>query len=114
MKKSILFGIIAITIVACIAGLMSFSAADGESPYLYVKTFESHNKMVAAKLLVSDGVEILKEVELEMVRPKSYNENILAITSVLNEIRAQGYELISSNSSCSEWVAMTNYIFEKK
>lgn len=115
MKKSILIGLVSIILLGSIVSLMSFkSSPPVDDAYIVVKTHESHNKMLKAYVLVTNGTEIIKTIDLETARPKQANDNLLIITSVLNDIKSQGYTLISSNSSCSEWMAMTNYIFEKK
>jgi len=92
----------------------SFYSSSLENDYLLVRVFESPSSLYSSKITVTDGKEIIKSVELSAMRPKHVEDNVLKIASILNELKNQGYTLISSNSGGNEAFTFTDYIFEKK
>ncbi len=114
MKKTVITSLIATSIVSLIFVLMSFKSGSGEESLILVRTFESVNSMYASKIIISDGIEILKMTELEVMRPKTQENNVLKIAAALKELKNKGYTLITSSSGGSDAFTITDYVFEKR
>lgn len=113
MKKTIITSLFAITIVSVIFILMSFKSGPGEESLILVRTFESVNSMYASKIIISDGSEIIKMITLEVMRPKTQENNVLKIASALKDLKNKGYTLVTSSSGGSDAFTITDYVFEK-
>lgn len=115
MKKLLLTCLLVVGIVGGFFITMSFKAAPAEHNYLIVRTVETQYSGFS-KILISDGTTIIKTIELERMFVKSakVTENFLRIANALEEIRGQGYVLVSSNSGGGYEYLVANYIFEKK
>ena len=85
--------------------------------FLIVRTFEMmRGTTTKSVLIVSDGTKELKSIPLKGVKPKNLSFNLEIIIKTLNDIKDQGYILISTNGggANSAGVFMTNYIFQKE
>jgi hypothetical protein len=114
MKKLIVASLIALTVFVTGVLLMSFKPGVNEESLVLVRTFESVNSMYASKIIISDGTQILKQIELEVMRPKTQENNVLKIASALKELKNSGYTLITSSSGGSDAFTITDYVFEKR
>jgi hypothetical protein len=115
MKKVTLISLFLAGTIIVLFGIMSFKSAPNEHSYLIVRTIETQYAGFS-KILISDGSTIIKTIELERMFLKSakVTENFLTISMALEEVRSQGYVLITSNSSGGYEYMVANYIFEKK
>jgi hypothetical protein len=114
MKKLIIAGIVLASVICASIVLMSFKPGPAEESVVLVRTFESVNSMYASKIIVSDGTQILKITELEVMRPKTQESNVLKIASALKELKNSGYTLVTSSSGGSDAFTITDYVFEKR
>ncbi|MEI6436054.1 MAG: hypothetical protein WCP32_14505 [Bacteroidota bacterium] len=114
MKKVLIVSLIIVGLTGGVFTMTSFKSAPNEHSYIIVRTVETQYKGFG-KILVSDGVTIIKTIELEKMFLKSakVTENFLRIANALEEVRSQGYTLISSNSAGGYEYLVTNYIFQK-
>ena len=114
MKKSILTFLAFASIIIGVIFLMSFKPSEGTDDMILVRTYET-STFFTSKIIISDGIKIVKSVELEATKPKSMEGNALKIAAELRNVKNQGYTLTSSNSGgSSEVFTITNYVFEKK
>ena len=113
MKKTILISSIAIAVISSSIFLMSFKSSPQEGSLLFVRIFESTNSSYRSSITISDGVTIIKSIDLEVMKPRKEEANTLKIAQALNNIKDQGYTLVSSNGGGSLFT-VTNYVFEKK
>lgn len=115
MKNIIFRSFVVIGILAILIAIISFRSAPTPHNYLYVRIVESENAGMS-QLLVSDGSTIIKTVWLEKKwwKPVQVSNNFNKIVSALDEIRNQGYKLISSNGGGGYEYDATTYIYEKE
>jgi len=99
--------------IVSLASIMSFKTMGGEKEIIIVRTVESENSMFSSSVIVTDAKKTIKIVELDAMRPKNMESNLIKITAVLNECRQQGYKLIEANSGAGAF-NVGNYIFEKE
>jgi hypothetical protein len=114
MKKGIIIGLIASLCISSIVALMSFKSVTNEENYIVVRVFECQDGLLGSFIIISDGVKIIKTIELKVLKQKTQEENMIKIVQTLNEIKNQGYTLISSNNGGVNLNLITNYVFEKK
>jgi hypothetical protein len=107
MKKIILSSIV-------IFILISFKSYSKDGDIILVRTFESISPLFSSRITISDGTTIIKSVDLEVMRPRNQEANVLKIATALKELKDQGYVLVSSNSGGNEAFTISNYIFEKR
>lgn len=90
----------------------SFLPEASHKQYLTARVIEfmGQSGMFDSKIVVTDEKGQVEETDLANLKSKNYKENAQAITGVLNNIAAKGYELISSSSSG----VVATYVFEKK
>lgn len=115
MKKIKLTSLILAGSIIVLLAILSFKPAANENSYLIVRTIETQYAGFS-KILISDGSSIIKTIELQRMFVKSakVTENFLTIAKALEEVRTQGYILITSNSSGGYDYMVANYVFEKK
>lgn len=114
MKRVIIISTITTLFISSFIFLMSFKSATNEENYIIVRVFENQDPMSTSNIIVSDGIKIIKSIELNALKPKNQQENLIKIATTLSEIKKQGYTLISSNNGGVSLILVTNYIFEKK
>lgn len=115
MKKFAFLLFIGIGLFTVYVAITSFKPSQSTNNYLIVRTVETQYSGFH-KILISDGNSIIKTVELERMFVKSakVTENFSLIAQALEEVRSQGYVLVSSNSAGGYEYMVTNYIFEKR
>lgn len=85
--------------------------------FLIVRTFEAmKGNAYKSFILISDGINELRTVELEDINIKISGKNIEIIVQTLNNIKNEGYILVNSNGmgATSQGIFVTNYIFQKE
>lgn len=80
-----------------------------------VRIIEQTGTLLKDGIFVSDGEGGIFELELPALRAKNQTETLNKTVQVLNELRKQGYKLISSNSGGASSAALlvTSYIFQR-
>ena len=128
MKKIIISSLLFVCLsTAGIVFLSSFKTSSEESGILTMKVFEASTLMGYARpsIIISDGTSIIKTIELEDTRLKTAEGNLLKIAGAINELKSQGYTIVTSNCSALNPISggtagtlnilsITTYIFEKK
>ncbi len=115
MKKPIVLIILSLLFVATgITILTSFTPVANENSFIVVRILETPDAVVSSRITISDGTTILKTIPLSPMFPKNEGQNLLKIVAELNELKTNGYTLISSNSGGSSNEFVINYVFEKK
>jgi len=118
MKKKILILSVAVNIIAGAFILYAFTPKakngnDGGGGYITMRVVDAAGGY-STELSVSDGNTILDHQDLTSgFKAEKSRENNQIITKKMNNIRNQGYELISSNAGGVNGT-VTNYIFLKK
>jgi len=116
MKKNILLFTIAITIFA----IYSFkdSKALQNEPYLILRVIECQGGDTAnqSMILIDKGNNNIERIELNKFHKKYFESNFKIIAKKINDIKADGYKLISTSGGGGNDNAMIlqNYIFEKE
>ncbi len=67
-----------------------------------------------SRLIISDGKEELKTMELEQPKAQNMIKNQKKATKVVNKVKSNGYELEETTSSGSDGMFLNNYIFKKE
>jgi hypothetical protein len=116
MKKLAIITSIGAALIGSMFIFMSFtSSSKNTEGLLYVRVTECFSAINPSSIIITDGAAVIKVVELGTLRLKDQSGNLQKITAEFNELKKQGYVLISSNSvSTTESIMMTNFIFEKK
>ncbi len=68
-------------------------------------------------LTISDGSEVHFSLRLQIIKPRNEVPTAKILAVVLNQLKSQGYKLITSNSgggAGSYAVIVTTYIFQKE
>ena len=117
MKKTIIGSLL----LLCVASVLFFSSfktsVQGEN-IIVVQVCEVFAS--SPRIVVSDGKTIMRVIALEPTRDKNIESNILKIATTLNEIKNDGYSIITSSSANATpaggnaGFGITTYIFEKK
>jgi hypothetical protein len=116
MKKSkILIGIIIICLIS-----FSFTSLNNNNndPYVIVRVIECQGGDTANKsmILIDRGDNSIEKIELEKFHKNNFESNFKIISKKLNDIKAEGYKIISTSGGGGNDNAMIlqNYIFEKE
>ena len=117
MKKSIL--IISITIV--LLTLFAFTTNSSNSqdePYLILRVIECQGGDTAnqSMILIDRGNNEISKTELKKFHKNNFETNFKIISKTINDIKSDGYKLISTSAGGGNDNAMIlqNYIFEKE
>jgi len=83
---------------------------------LYLRVFESVSAIPLGgfgnpTLSISDGTDVSFSTELKICKSANELENVKTIASVMNQIRKQGYRLVSTSNGAQG--IQTGYLFEK-
>lgn len=105
---------VAIVTISTFLFITSFESTKNENDFIFIRVFESLNSMNASKIIVTEGNSVIKSVELSTMRPKSVEDNALKIATTLNELKKQGYSLVTSHGGGNEVFIVTDYVFEKR
>src|SRR5438067_10016879 len=102
MKKKILMASLAVNIIAGVFVLWAFTGKaknvndSGAGSYISIRVQEGSG--LKSGLSVSDGNSILSNIELNTIYSlEKMRENNQNIAKKLNELKSQGYEIVSSN-----------------
>lgn len=114
MKKTLFTFAIGAIVSCAIFSIYSFKSTPDESKFMFLRTIETFNAMANAGIVITDGKQTIKTMELPTLRGKNYVEITKAIANEINTITTQGYKLVNSNSGGTEPLIVTNYIFEKQ
>lgn len=86
--------------------------------YLYVRIIECKGGDTgnASMILIDRGDNEIIKIELEKFNKKFFESNFKIISKTLNDIKKEGYKLISSSSGGGDdnGMILQNYIFEKE
>jgi len=114
MKKAHI--LIAITIISLISYSFTKTATLDES-FLIVRVIECQGGDTANKsmILIDRGDNEIQKIELEKFHKNNFESNFKVISKLLNSIKKEGYQLVSSSGGGGNDNAMIlqNYIFEK-
>lgn len=114
MKKILKKSIAVFALFFCIITLSySQSATSIENDYIVVRVFEGASFSSPSIIMITDGETIIKTVQLSVIISKNLDSNLLKIATVLNEVKNDGYHLVTSSSSGNATYFITDYIFEK-
>ncbi len=117
MKKKILIVSLAVNIIAVAFVFYAFtskakSTNDGGG-YIVMRVLEAGNGSYG-DISISDGNSILDHEDLNSsFKVDKIRLNNQTITKKINDLRTQGYELVSTNSGGQNGL-ITNYVFQKK
>ncbi len=113
MKNKFFLSLALVVSLGAVIVFASFKQVSHDEGYVMVDTHEAYNVIYGkSSIVVSDGKTILKTEELENLK-SGLAANAIKINSILNELKNQGYRLVSSNGSGMEGAIKRNYIFEK-
>lgn len=110
-RKLTFLGLSALTLI--LVTILAFKPEYEDEEFILVRTIETNIPFQDSKIIVTDGQRITQTFDLEDTKSRISDENAIKIAGTLNQIKSQGYKLISSNSGL-EGSGITNYIFEKK
>ena len=113
MKKTTFYSTM-ILLTSAFLVFSSFQSTENAEKYLYVRVFESLNSLYSSSILISNGESITKTVKLSVMRPRNLEKNVLAISKTLNEVKSQGYRIVSSSSGGNQAFTQTDYVFQKE
>ena len=83
-----------------------------EDGFIIVRTSEVYGMMPSSMInIYGDGT--IEKTNLNKLNPKLMEENLIIIHTKLNEIKDNGYELVSSTGGNSDNFICTTYIFKK-
>lgn len=112
-----------LTLVLLIAtSLFSFTTNNmeelGSDPYIIMRVIECQGGDTAnqSMILIDRGDNNIEKIELEKFHKSNFESNFKIISKKLNDIKAEGYKLISTSGGGGNDNAMIlqNYIFEKE
>lgn len=99
------------------AKLISECQIQMNNPYIFVRVIECKGGDTGNKsmILIDRGDNEIQTIELETFNKKYFESNFKIITKTLNDIKSEGYKLISSSGGGGDdnGMIMQNYIFEK-
>lgn len=113
-KRSFLLGLFLILLLSGFSTAETYSQT--EDGYLIIGVYESEDPGYA-KIVVTEGDEVLEEADLPKFYYKKLGEMQAVINRLMNKYQRFGYVLVHSSSSNIEAqanVRVTHYIFEKK
>lgn len=119
MKKH--FSIIAVLAAVLMVGIMLTSFSSGrsesdtsssESGYLMVRTIETTGWGSTIIVVHEDGTS--ETFSMLKYHRDNLKENVVLIQKKLEEIRKQGYSLVSFVGGCSDNSIVNSYLFQKK
>jgi len=91
---------------------------DLNNPYIIVRVIECQGGDTAnqSMILIDRGDNNIEKIELEKFHKNNFEGNFKIISKKLNDIKAEGYKLISTSGGGGNDNAMIlqNYIFEKE
>jgi hypothetical protein len=108
---------IALTIGVCGFGLLSFVSPAGSEEFVIVRTMESHGTISYPNLMVvTYSMGENRSIKLEKIKKNGENsvENIKKITSMISEIKSNGYELTDFSGGGGVYGVTYQYHFKKK
>lgn len=117
MKKTILISLILLCALITLF-FSSFKTSTQNENLIVVQICEVFAS--SPRIVVSDGKTIIRVIALEPTRDKNIESNILKIATTLNEIKNDGYSIITSSSANATpaggnaGFGITTYVFEKK
>lgn len=110
-----------LTICIFASTLFSFSPQNSieiNDPYVIVRVIECQGGDSAnqSMILIDRGDNNIEKIELDKFHKNNFEENFKIISKKLNDIKAEGYKLISTSGGGGNDNAMIlqNYIFEKE
>ena len=84
-----------------------------EEGYVILRTTEIYGMMPSSIITIyEDGT--VEKTALKKLNAKTMEENMLVIHSKLNELKNNGYKLVSTAGGSSDNIICTTYIFSKK
>lgn len=101
-----------LTLLIICATNSSLAQSIPESEQIMVRTYESDNIAYPSVIIISYGDGKPETIKLENPRAKNYGYNAVTINQVLNNIRKEGYQLLTSNAGGGEGSSyISTYIF---
>ncbi|WP_109829680.1 hypothetical protein [Reichenbachiella versicolor] len=104
-----------IIFLAAILGLMFSTAslkAQAEGEYLIMRTVET-TIFWPSQISIAYPDGKLEEIPLLGLKKKKLGENAALILKKINELKSQGYELVTSNGGNSDNAIVHTYVFKK-
>ena len=120
MKKSVILlpVILSLFVLYSFKNLQNQQNSPQSEPYLFLRVIECQGGDTAneSMILIDRGNNKIEKVPLKKFHKKYFESNFKIISKTINDIKADGYKLISSSGGGGNDNAMIlqNYIFEKK
>ena len=109
--------IIVVLLVATFSLSYTSITTGNDSPYVIVRVIECQGGDSAneSMILIDRGDNKIEKISLDAFHKKNFELNFKTISKMLNDIKAQGFELISTSGGGGNDNAMIlqNYIFKK-
>jgi len=96
----------------CIMAFLAFKSRTADDKFIMVRSFEPLDGRMSSYLIVTDGEKTVKRIDLETTKNKNVEENAMKVVAILNELKSQGYKLVSMTGIIDAY-GITTYVLEK-